>query len=82
MTFVFVGDAGGTWTLVKQGSGWRLFEGPAESPQCTVRIDQDKAWRLFTKGIAPLEAAKCTAITGAEALGAPFLNTLAIVAAR
>src|SRR5205085_743030 len=45
------GDAGGDWYAVKTSNGWVLAREVAGTPDATVRIDQENAWRLFTKGI-------------------------------
>jgi uncharacterized protein (TIGR03083 family) len=46
---VIAGDAGGTWTVVRRDDGWQ-FADDAGAASATVTIDQDFAWRLFTKG--------------------------------
>jgi hypothetical protein len=38
------------------------------------------AWRLFTKGITPAEAAQHTVIEGNRTLGETLLDTVAILA--
>ena len=58
------GDAGGAWSLVREDSGdahrkeakgakvsWGLYDGVGDAPAASVGLDQDVAWRLFTKGI-------------------------------
>jgi hypothetical protein len=46
------GEAGGEWSLVRGGFGWELFAGLDPMAACCVQVDQDLAWRLFTKGVA------------------------------
>jgi uncharacterized protein (TIGR03083 family) len=77
--FRIEGEAGGVWTLERRKE-WELFCGTADHADCTVALDQDTAWRLFTKGIAPEEAARRVRIGGAEHLGRPFLGSLAVMA--
>jgi uncharacterized protein (TIGR03083 family) len=73
------GEAGGVWSLERR-EGWDLFCGTAGRADCIVTLDQDTAWRLFTKGIGPGEAARRVRIDGAEHLGRPFLGSLAVMA--
>ncbi len=62
------GDAGDTWTLVRQGptgsaaqgKAWRLYQGMGSNLTARVSMDQDTAWHLFTKGLSP-EAARARA---------------------
>ena len=50
--FHIAGEAGGDWSLVRQKGVWRLFSGETPHAVSVVRLDQDIAWRLFTKGIS------------------------------
>ena len=45
------GDAGRDWVLQNHNGKWELFLGVAAAPAAEVRLDQDDAWRLFTKGL-------------------------------
>jgi hypothetical protein len=77
--FHIEGPAGGVWSLFRS-EGWQLFRASAEHPACRVRMDDDNAWRMFTKGLSREEAARRTRIGGDASLGAPFLGSLAIMA--
>lgn len=70
------GAAGGDWTL-RDG---RLFHGPPPIAAATIRMDQEVAWRLFTKAIAPHSAD--VSIDGDAALAQPLLGLVAVMAAR
>lgn len=74
------GDAGGDWTLVRQAQHWHLYRGAAAEPAALVRIDQDAAWRLFTKGLTSAEARQGATIEGDQQLGSQLLLLLAIMA--
>lgn len=74
------GEAGGDWTLSKTRQGWQLYQGVVEQPDSRVQLDQDCAWRLFTKGISPADGRAHLAIEGDEALGAQVLSLVAIMA--
>jgi uncharacterized protein (TIGR03083 family) len=74
------GPAGGEWTLARQEDRWLLFAGSAVQAACRVQIDQDLAWRLFTKGVT-LEAARGQVrIEGRAALGEGVLGLVSIMA--
>ncbi len=73
------GDAGGTWTLVRDGRAWRLCTGAAAAPVARVRLSADTAWRLFF-GVPMADARARLAIEGDEAVGAVVLRAIAIMA--
>lgn len=74
------GEAGGEWTLVRAGPGWQLFAGRGPHADSVVQLDQDLAWRLFTKGISRAAARRRVQIEGAAALGERVLELVAIMA--
>jgi hypothetical protein len=45
-----------------------------------VVLDQDTAWRLFTKGISKEEAMQHTTMSGTEELARKLLDTVSIIA--
>ncbi len=74
------GEAGGDWALVREGSGWTLYAGAPDAPTARVDIDQDAAWRLFTKGITPEQAGRGVLFEGDRQLGRQMLSAVAIIA--
>lgn len=74
------GPAGGDWTLTRDSSAWRLFRGQSPNPACSIAINQDLAWRLFTKGIRPEQAWNAIQIDGNETLSRQFLMLVSIMA--
>ena len=78
--FEILGEAGGVWTLVRGGTGWELFKGSASDPDAVVTLDQEAAWKLFSKGLDPEAARKRVQIEGERLLGEPILGSLAIMA--
>lgn len=80
ITLLVDGEAGDTWTLRKEGDGWRLYLGESAEAACRIRLNQDTAWRLMTKGLSRQQAAKRVQVTGKETLAEPFLDTLAVMA--
>ena len=78
------GEAGGVWTLRREEDAWRLFRGrdeaATEAATTVVRLDQDAAWRLFTKGLDRATAESRLRVEGDSALGRPLLDTIAVIA--
>ena len=74
------GDAGGEWSLVRGEGGWRLYAEADGQPQAIIALDQETAWRLFTKGISRDEALATATISGERALGLKVLDTVSIIA--
>jgi len=74
------GEAGGEWSLVSEGFHWHLFAGCDPQATCRVQIDQDLAWRLFTKGVAREDTRRQVQIDGNAALGEQVLEMVSIMA--
>lgn len=75
-----VGDAGQSWFLLRKEARWSLFTETSISPIATTTIDQETAWKLFTKGIAR-DAAKSKAnMQGDAKLASLIFNTVSIIA--
>jgi len=78
--FEIGGEAGGVWTLVRGSAGWTLFVGSGADPDAAVSLDQETAWKLFTKGLDQDAARRRIQIAGDRRLGQPVLAALAIMA--
>lgn len=72
------GASGGYWYLIKQDAGW-LFGPPSASPTARVRIPEEIAWRVFTKGIDRSEARERMDFEGDLHLAETVLRLTAIV---
>ena len=79
VAFFITGEAGDTWTLCKESTAWRLYVGRAPELSAQVRLNQDTAWRLFTKGLSPEDARSRTLIEGDETLGKHLLDFVAVM---
>ena len=80
MALVVVGEAGGRWSVIQTDEAWTLRADEAAGPaDALVRMDQDTAWRLFTKGIGEQEAERRAVIEGDRRLAKRVLRTVAIV---
>lgn len=74
------GDAGGDWSVAREGNAWRLYMGVPAVPAAGVVLDQTTAWRLFTRGLTPFEAARSATLAGDRGLGEHLLRAVAIIA--
>jgi uncharacterized protein (TIGR03083 family) len=74
------GESGGEWCLLREAGAWRLCAGSHDEPGATVQLDQDLAWRLFTKGIVPVVALQAARVAGDSELARPFFDAVAIIA--
>ncbi len=74
------GPSGGAWTVVRRAARWLLRTGEPVRPTARVTIDEDAAWRLFTKGISPGKAAAAARLEGDQGLASRVLRTVAIIA--
>ena len=73
------GEAGDVWSLVRREGKWGLYTGVDSDAAASVTLDQEEAWRLFTKGITP-EAARAWAVIGGDAgLGEKVLEAVGIL---
>ncbi len=73
------GEAGGTWDLVRGAEAWSLGSEAGGEPASRIEIADTDAWLLFSKGLRGAAAEAKVRIAGDEALGRPFLGTLAIM---
>ncbi len=74
-------EAGGTWYLQKGESNWLLIkEISGKSPDASITIKPDTAWKLFTKGIRPSIAIAEATILGDEVLAKNMFNMIAVMA--
>ncbi len=77
------GEAGDIWIAARRDGTWRRGGGtPEEAAGATSRVtlDQDTAWRLFTRGLAPEKAAEHVAISGDPTLACRVLRMVTIIA--
>jgi uncharacterized protein (TIGR03083 family) len=77
---VIEGEAGGSWTASKSTSGWEIDQDNDPDATASVIIDQETAWRLFTKGIDQETAKQVATIAGDPELAARVFDTVSILA--
>jgi hypothetical protein len=78
--FHIEGNAGGDWSLVRQDGAWESYAGRPPQAASEVSLDQDLAWRLFTKGVRPEDARLKFSIEGDQGLGMRILKMVSIMA--
>jgi hypothetical protein len=66
--------------LVRGLREWSLFAGVDNNPTSRVSLDQDAAWKLFSKSLSPEAARQRVRIEGDRRLGEPMLGALAVMA--
>ena len=80
LRLTIAGDAGGEWVALWHDGDWMLGTAPWMTVDATLELDQDRAWRLFTKGISKEVARKGARIEGDEGLAGRALDTVSILA--
>lgn len=80
VTLSITGEAGGRWSVVQENGAWNLYAGAPDAPSAEVILDQDLAWRLFTRGIDPELARAQIVFKGDPALGLKVLEMVSIIA--
>ena len=74
------GDSGGNWTVVKEHQGWVLYGAYDKQPSAEVTMDQELAWRLFTRGAERDDAISRADIEGDRALAETVFDAVSIIA--
>ena len=74
------GEAGGEWYLRREQETWILGKNASSRADASVVLDQESAWRLFTKGISKDEALQQAILEGNELLALKVLDTVSIIA--
>ncbi len=74
------GEAGGAWTAHRQHGLWTIDQSTGGMADATVELDQETAWRLFTRGISPDEARLVARVEGDHTLAERVFHTVSILA--
>jgi uncharacterized protein (TIGR03083 family) len=77
--FIVSGNSGGAWLVARELNGWQLYEDGGTPAQAQVRIPEDAAWRVFTKGLDGVTARKRAVCEGPEELLAPAFRAVAVM---
>jgi hypothetical protein len=77
---VITGEAGGTWNAIRESGAWELTDQMPAAPDARVTLDQEVAWRVFTRGLSREEAAKQMQQEGEARLAERVLDMVSIIA--
>jgi uncharacterized protein (TIGR03083 family) len=80
VTLTVTGESAGKWSVRREGRAWKLYEGSTARPDTEVVLDEDCAWRLFTRGMSEDQARQQAKIVGDVALGNRLLDMVSIIA--
>lgn len=75
-----LGDSGGAWQAVRAAGRWHLCRDEPAAVDATLTMDQDLAWRLFTRGISGTQARPRVSLDGDQRLASSALEMVAIIA--
>lgn len=64
------------WLLAIENNHWQLFKADNETPDTIIEIDDDTAWRIFTKNITEDEALRRINVSGNHELGSLIIKTV------
>jgi uncharacterized protein (TIGR03083 family) len=78
LSLQILGDCGGVWLLEKKTSNWEFAE-TSRQTAARVKIPQQIAWRVFTKGIDRAQAIAQSSFEGDRTLGEHVFHLTAIV---
>jgi hypothetical protein len=80
MALTISGESGGRWFVLKERDEWSLYRLIERTPTAEIVIDEDLAWRLFTKGVTRDEARAAATISGDARLALKALDTVSVLA--
>jgi uncharacterized protein (TIGR03083 family) len=80
VTLTITGQPGGRWSILRNNMKWHLYCGAPPEPNAEVIVDQDIAWRLFTRGISQNAAREQMIFKGNQTLGLKILEMVSIIA--
>lgn len=74
------GDSGGRWLLQRENGAWQLYVDDTHRVDAEAIIDQEIAWRLFSRGISRDQALAVATITGDRRLASKALEMVSVIA--
>lgn len=80
LQLVIGGEAGGEWFAVRTLGGWLLRQEVDAEPDAVVSMDQEIAWRLFTRGMSRDCAMQTMTLEGDLSLAERVLDMVSIIA--
>jgi uncharacterized protein (TIGR03083 family) len=80
LALTITGGSGGRWFLLRENEKWNLYTDVERATDAELVIDEDIAWRLFTKGITKDEALHNARLIGDEPLAMKALEMVSVIA--
>lgn len=80
IALTITGDSGGRWFLLRESGDWNLCLEATQTAVAELVIDQEVAWRLFTKGISKGEALARSRLIGNQAFAVKALDMVSVIA--
>jgi uncharacterized protein (TIGR03083 family) len=74
------GEAHSDWYLIRERDVWSLYASTDQPATSVITMNDDTAWRLFTRGLSEAEMRQRITIEGDVSLGQIIYNTVAIIA--
>jgi hypothetical protein len=66
--------------VIRSGDRWELWQAEGGPVDAAVELDEDTAWRTFTKGLSPDDVRARAKVSGDARLLAAALRTVSIIA--
>lgn len=79
VTLRITGDAGGAWCLRRDAGGWRFVTDTGDAGT-TVTMDDETAWRGFTRGACIDWIRTRTQVTGDPSIGETIMHMITVIA--
>jgi uncharacterized protein (TIGR03083 family) len=79
VTLTITGASGGQWSLRQEEGDWLFYEGTPDRPDAQVILDEDIAWRLFTRGLGRSQAWEHVTLIGDRTLGMRVFEMVSII---
>jgi uncharacterized protein (TIGR03083 family) len=73
------GRSGGDWTLVREATSWSLRLGRANSPNGSVAMNEETAWRMYVHALTRAEVEAGSRFMGDQRLASHILEAFALV---
>ncbi|MBN1814097.1 MAG: maleylpyruvate isomerase N-terminal domain-containing protein [Anaerolineae bacterium] len=80
VALTITGESGGQWFLLQESGLWKLYRHVAQESYAETIIDQEDAWRLFTKGFSKSGMQERITVRGDQSLGLRILDMVSIIA--
>lgn len=80
ISFEVTGAAANQWLLVHSEAAWKFAPNDQDRAQTNLVMDDDTAWRFFTKGLSAVQIERQIRIEGDLEIGQKILGAVAILA--